>query len=296
MRERALVIPVGDKKYISIPMPLGLHVIPNIGRVTTEWALSGFKDTPKRLIGLMGTFADSFNPIGNAGLSMQTLSPTALDPLVALTENKDWQGRPIARESMNRDMPGPLLHRDTATSWGKVISEGINYLSGGDRYSRGVISPTPDQIDYLIGQLTGGVGREVSKIEQTAMGLVRGEEVPTYKVPLVGRLIGDAGSQASEGTAFYANAQKLNQLETEIKLLQQDGKNQEAQALRASRPEAYLMTQANYAERAIQRLRKQKSELIKEGAPREQVVAIEAQITQRMAGLNRAMEALEAAR
>ena len=296
MRERSLIIPTGGKTYISIPMPLGLHVIPNVGRVTTEWALSGFKNTPQRVASLLGTFADSFNPIGNAGWSMQTLAPTALDPLVALTENKDWQGRPIAKESMNRDMPGPQLYRDTATSWSKLISESINYLSGGDKYSRGVLSPTPDQIDYLIGQLTGGVGREISKVEQTAIGLARGEDVPTYKIPLVGRLIGDSKSQASEGAAFYANAQKLNKLETEIKLLREDGKVAEAQALRASRPEAYLMTQANYAERAIQRLRKEKSELIKDGAPREKIREIEERITARMAGLNRAMEALEAAR
>ena len=302
VRERSLIFPTGwtgigsERGYISIPMPLGLHVIPNVGRVTTEWALSGFKNTPQRVASLLGTFADSFNPIGNAGWSMQTLSPTALDPLVALTENRDWQGRPIAKESMNRDMPGPLLHRDTATSWGKLISESINFLSGGDKYTRGVLSPTPDQVDYLIGQLTGGVGREISKVEQTAFGLVRGEEVPAYKMPLVGRLVGDSKSQASEGTAFYANAQKLNRLETEIKLLREDGKVAEAQALRASRPEAYLITQANYAERAIQRLRKEKSELIKEGAPRERVREIEEKITARMAGLNRAMEALEAAR
>ena len=32
---------------------------------------------------------------------------------------------------------------------------------------RGMFSPTPDQLDYLIGQIAGGVGREALKIDQT---------------------------------------------------------------------------------------------------------------------------------
>lgn len=38
VRERNIIIPIGGKKYITIPMPLSFHAIPNIGRITTEWA------------------------------------------------------------------------------------------------------------------------------------------------------------------------------------------------------------------------------------------------------------------
>lgn len=293
-RERALIIPTGNKTYVTIPLPLGLHVIPNIGRVTTAWALGGFKNTPEKLVGLVGSLADAFNPIGNAGLSMQTLAPTALDPLVALTENRDWSGRPITRESSNKATPGHALARDTASSWSKLLSEGINYLSGGTKYTAGALSPTPDQIDYLISQVTGGVGRELSKVEQSAKGAVSGESVPLYKVPLVGRFVGNAKSQASEGNAFYANVEKLNEIETEIKGLRKDGKTAEASAVRLANPMAYLITQANHAERQVQKLRREKSELVKAGAPREQIAAIEAKITERMAALNRAVEKLKA--
>ena len=292
-RERNLIIPTGGKTYVSIPMPLGMHIIPNIGRVATEFVLSGFKDPIKRSIGLAAMFADAFNPIGNAGMSMQTLAPTALDPLVALTENKDWTGRPIAKTSFNKATPGHALGRDTATALSEVLSEAINTLSGGNKYVAGVFSPTPDQIDYLLGQLTGGVGREYSKAEQTLKSVARGESLPTYKIPLVGRFVGNAKGQASEGSAFYANVDKLNEIETEVNGLRQDGKDAEARKLLSENPEAYLITQANYAERQAQKLRRQKSELIKAGAPREQVKAVEEQITAVMARLNRAMERLK---
>lgn len=292
-RERSLIIPVGDKKYVSIPMPLGFHVIPGVGRHLTELALSGFAKPAQRLVSMTGMFADAFNPIGNAGLSMQTLAPTALDPLVALTENRDWTGKPIARTSMNPATPGHALHKDTASTWGKVASEAINLATGGNEYVAGVLSPTPDQIDYLIGQVTGGVGRELSKLEQTSLGLIRGETVPAFKVPLLGRFVGDAASQASEGTAFYANVAKFNELETEIKGLQGDGRVAEAQQLRAGRPDAYLIAVANAAERQVQRLRREKRALIEDGAPRERVKEVEARITQAMARLNRAAEAVK---
>lgn len=293
VRERSIIIPTGGKTYISIPMPLGFHVIPSIGRIATEFALSGFKDPHKKALALTSIFADSFNPIGNAGLSMQTLAPTALDPLVALTENRDYTGKPIARESSNKAIPGHALGKDTATTVAKLLSEGINLVSGGGQYTSGVFSPTPDQIDYLIGQATGGVGRELSKVEQTALATARGEELPTYKIPLAGRFFGNAASQASEGSVFYANAERLNRIETEIKGLQKDGKTAEAAALKRSSSEAYLITMANQAERQIQKLRTQKRELVKAGAPREAVKEIEARVTATMARLNRAVESLK---
>lgn len=290
-RERSLIIPTGGKTYVSIPMPLGMHVIPNIGRMATEFALSGFKDPVKRSIKLTALFADAFNPIGNAGLSMQTLAPTALDPLVALTENKDYTGKPIAKTSSNKAIPGHALGRDTSTMAGELISEAINTLSGGNEHVAGVFSPTPDQLDFLIGQVTGGVGREYSKTEQTLKSAVRGEELPTYKIPLVGRFVGNAKGQASEGSAFYANVDKLNEIETEAKGLRADGKRDEAAKLLASKPESYLIA-ANTAERQAQKLRREKSELVKAGASREQVKAKEEAITATMARFNRSMEAL----
>ena len=289
VRERNLVIPVGGKAYITIPMPLGLHVIPGIGRHATEFALSGFKKPAKRAVSVIGMFADAFNPIGNAGLSMQTLAPTALDPLAALTENKDWTGKPIARTSSNKALPGHSQWKDTATGFSKVVAEAINWASGGNEYVAGALSPTPDQIDYLLAQLGGGVAREVAKVQQTVSTATSGEELPTYKIPLVGRFVGSAASQASQGNAFYANLERMNELETEIKGLRKDGKFNEAAQLAREKPEAILIAMANRAERDVQKLRREKRELIANDASREQVRAKEQQITAVMTRLNEAV-------
>jgi hypothetical protein len=296
VREKNLVIPTGGKAYISIPMPLGLHVIPSLGRIATEFALGGFENPVQRATQVAGLFADAFNPIGNAGMSMQTLAPTVLDPFVALTENKDYTGKPIVRVAFNKDLPGFSQHKDSASIISKFLAEAINTLSGGNEYVAGVFSPTPDQIDYLAGQLGGGVWRELSKLEQTATGTVTGEDTPIYKVPLVGRFVGSAAGQAGEGNKFYSNANKLNRLETEIKGLMKDGKTAEAAALRAENPEARLIVRFNMVERQVQKLRKQKSELIKSGDQSDQVRVIELRITDLMASMNRVIGEIEASR
>ena len=299
VRERSLVIPfgalTGGKEYVSIPMPLGWHVIPNLGRMATEFALGGFKDPGKRVTDLIALVADAFNPIGNSGLSLQTIAPTALDPLVALSENRDWTGKPIARESFDRTTPGSALAKDTASAPAKWISEAINLMSGGTKYTAGAFSPTPDQIDYLWGQVTGGVGRELSKVEQTATAEITGETLPTYKIPLVGRFVGDAEGPTSQGNRFYENLNQINLHEAQIKGLIKDGFVDEARAYRDKNPEASLIGVANMAERQVRKLRARKRELLANDAPRDSIRQLEEQITRAMTRLNESVERRELA-
>jgi hypothetical protein len=64
---------------------------------------------------LAAVFAEAFNSMGSAGFSIQTIAPTPPDPLVALSENKDWTGKPIAKEDFSKLSPTPGFsqHEDT---------------------------------------------------------------------------------------------------------------------------------------------------------------------------------------
>jgi DNA repair protein RadC/DNA-binding protein H-NS len=141
VKERNIVIPTGGGKYITVPMPLGYNVIPNTSRILTEWGLSGFKDTHKRVAQITGAALDMFNPIGNAGWSMQTLTPTVGDPLVALTENRDWTGKPIAKEDISNldPTPGYSRSKETASYISKAMAKFLNFATGWNRlHPRGV--------------------------------------------------------------------------------------------------------------------------------------------------------------
>jgi hypothetical protein len=286
IKERNFIIPTGKDTYLMIPMPLGYNVIPNTGRILTEWTLSGFKETPKRVEALLGSFLDMFNPLGNAGWSAQTFMPTVFDPATAIFENKDWTGKPIAKEDFNSLSPTPGYTRakETASALSKELAYFLNAASGGTDYKPGRVSPTPDQIDYLIGQLTGGVGRELLKVEQTVTSQFTGEELPIYKVPLVGRFAGETTGVAAERNRFYSNLIELNKHENELKGRRKD--RVPTQDYLMEYPEARLYGYANQVERNIQKLKKRRDMLIEKDAPKEQVKAVENQMMVQMKRFN----------
>lgn len=293
VRDRSLIIPLdpigADGKYVTIPMPLGYNAIPATGRMITEWALSGGEDTGKRIVKWMNMLLDVTNPIGNAGLSLQTITPTVIDPMAALAENKDFTGRPIAREDISSldPTPGFTRSRDKALDLSVAIARGINWATGGTDAKQGVISPTADQLEYLAGQFTGGVGRETIKLGTTVDSLFTGEELPTYKIPLFGRFFGDTTGQSSQGSEFYNNIRKLNEHQAEIKLLQEnDG---DLDGYLQDNPEALYFKQADRVYRNISKLRKNQRVMKEQGADKADIKAIDEAITELMTNFNDAI-------
>jgi len=276
VRERNFVIPMPDGKYLSIPYPLGLHILPNVGRITTEFVLGGGKNPGKKVANMTGAFMDAFSPVGSSGLSIQSVLPTVLDPIAALESNKDAFGRPIYREDRaTNPMPGYLRSRESASEISKQISYFLNLASGGGKYSKGFLSPTADELDYIAGQVTGGVGRELIKTEQAIKAGVTGEELPTYRIPLAGRFIGDTESKAAESQRFYGNITRMADHEHEVKGRQKNKEN--VMEYYRDHPEARFWQMANNVENQINALNKQKKEFIEKNLPADRIKRIENQ-------------------
>lgn len=290
VRERNLIIPIGRGNFFNIPLPLGLHLIPNTGRVVTQIALNKGEGAAHLLVGLLGSYVDAFDPMGSSGFSVQTLTPTLIDPLAALSENRDSFGKEIAKEDRSNLNPTPGFHRakDTASKFSKIVSEGVNWVSGGNQYVPGELSPTPDQIDFLIGQVTGGVGREALKIDQTVRSLVSGEELPPHKIPLVGRFYGTTQSQSAESGKFYSNLTMLNKHEAQMKGMAEEGKDVDAYVQK--NPEAALAQAANAVEQTLTKLKTTKRLMLSKGADRSEIKSIEREITSLMRDFNNSVK------
>lgn len=168
IKERSLIIPISKSDYIAIPMPLGFHVLPNIGRIAVEMFAYKDKTVAKQINSLINVLAGSFNPLGGSAPVEQIVAPTVADPFVALLANRDWTGKPIYLENFNKLDPEPGYSRtkDSATIWAKEFSKAINAITGGTQYTPGGWSPTPDQIDYMIEQLTGGVAVKSGRLRK----------------------------------------------------------------------------------------------------------------------------------
>jgi len=146
--------------------------------------------------------------------------PTAAKPLVsAFVTNKDWMGKNIAIEQMDplSQEPGYRRAKATASNFGIMVAKGINSTLGGTEYTASpIFSPTPDQIDYLVAQITGGPGREVKKVDELIQRSKTGEEIPANRIPFVSLYYGEVGGQAGEYEKFYNNIKLLNKHKAEI--------------------------------------------------------------------------------
>jgi hypothetical protein len=296
IRERNLIIPLPgtDGKYIAIPMPLGYHIFPNIGRKAMEYTLGRGGSLAETTTELIGSIFEAFNPIGSAGLSMQTIAPTILDPFAALSENKDWTGKPIAKVDFNSLAPTPgfTRARDNASAISTAIAEGVNAMTGGGEYAKGVISPTPDQIDYLFGQVTGGVGREANKLYQTVEAQFTGDDLPPHKIPLAGRFYGDVNSQSAQRARYYDNLKEMSQHKAEIVGRIKDGDVAGKNDYLADHPESRLYSFALSTEDRISQMRAMRRTLLKRGVTGDRVDAIDENINQAMNRVNERIDAV----
>jgi uncharacterized membrane protein len=267
LKNKNLIIPTGSGNYLIVPMPLGLNVFPNTARIVTEYALTqagamtGKRDLPKTILSIGSAVLDAFNPLGSSGL-IQTLSPTLVDPFVAIAENKDAFGRPISKENRaTNPTPGYERSRDNASAISKGLAYGINYLTGGGKYGIGAYSPTADDIDYVFSQYVGGLGREASKAVGFVKAKAEGEETPPYKVPILGKAYGETQTPSAVSDKFYKNVTMLAELEGEMKRMRE--KRESLTEFMKDNPEYKFIQNANNLENQISRINKTIKEIQK---------------------------------
>jgi GNAT superfamily N-acetyltransferase len=296
VKDKNLIIPIPftDKKYLSVPMPLGFNMFPGFGRLAMETLLieTGMirsrKGPGDKVMSAVSLVFDAFNPLGGAGNPLLMAMPTILDPFAAIYSNRDSFGRPIYKEDKGTaPTPGYERSRENSSLFSKKLAEAINWATSpaGTQHTKGFFSPTADQIDYFIGQVTGGVGREIMKVGEFAKSkAVTQEEVPAYKLPIVGRFYGEAESPAATRSRFYENVKEMAKHEYEIKGLRKD-RTSPAEYIKAN-PEARLWQRANNVENQIVKLNKEKKALIEKDAPREAVKRKEDEILRKMTEFN----------
>jgi hypothetical protein len=285
VKDKNFVIPYGDKKYIAIPMPLGFNIIPSFGRRVAEFVMSNDKNVGKTVFDMGNMILDGFNPLGSATFA-QTLSPTLTDPIIALAENKDFSGKPISRDDINslNPTPGYTRAKDNASALSTGLAYAVNLLSGGTEFKKGVISPTPDQLDYLIGQVTGGVGREALKVEKSIGAGIKGEELATFNIPIVGRMIGDIRQKTVETSRFYDNIKSMNEHQQEIDGRLKDGEDIEVYLDKY--PEAGLYKYADKVYNKITKLKQERKKLKESGATDNDLKGYDEAILSVMTGFN----------
>ena len=294
VKERAIIIPLGRQDYVAIPLPLGFHVFPNIGRTIVEM---GVHDDPTKsrmghVLDMAVLALDAYNPLGGSADLGQMASPTWFDPVLALARNKDWTGREIYREdrSSNDPTPGASRVKDSTAKPYRWMATFANAATGGNEWRPGFVSPTPEAIEYLVEQITGGVGREVNKAVAMTTSAFTGEELAPHQVVLAGRLYGNTRGANGQSNAYYENLKRINISESEFKARVQRG--EDADAVLAEVPLARAHDAAKALDKKISDLRKFRRNVQAGDAPdkRDQVKAVNLEIELSMRMLNQAAD------
>lgn len=247
IKDRAFIIPLGgDGSYVAIPMPHGFNTIVNFGREMADAVIHPEKATSHIANALWQ--APAFNPLGGAGNVVTDFLPAIADTPVSLYMNQDAFGRPIAKEDGDKANPTPGFTRakEGASKTGRMLAEALNTISGGNEDQKGAISPTPDQIDFALGTIGGGVGRELSKAGallgagvNDMLGVER-EEIPTHKLPLIGRIYGDTGEPVAQRSKAFEIRKDLNNKYARYKGLRDRGEVDAANSFWDENPELAL--------------------------------------------------------
>ena len=263
IKQKNFVIPTFDGGYVMVPMPLGFNILPNVGRIISEIAFGSKKSGTRKVGDLLEAVVSSFNPLGGGNM-VQMAMPTVLDPIANIIMNRDSFGRPISREDRALNpTPGYLRSRESAGVVAKGIAEFLNYVSGGTEFNKGAFSPTGDDINYVVSQYLGGVGREAMRAKEFVTSIGKDEPFEPYKVPILGKVYGDINAPASVANKFYLNIKQMAEHENEIK----GRKGSAISAYIKENPEARLSKSANNLENQISKLNKTKREFIERNAP-----------------------------
>ena len=291
LKERNFIIPTGwltgKRTYAMWPYPLGFNILPNTGRLLIDGAarLADGKGVGDLAINALSMAVSSTNPLGGNAATLQSYMPTIADPFVAVYENKDAFGRPIAKEDRGLNpTPGYTRSREPANPIFQGIAEFMNTITSRDPDVKGLVSPTADQLSYIAEQVGGGVYREASRAVKYAVNVLNGEETPEHQVPLAGKIIGDLGSNSAISQKFYTNVKNMAEHELVIKA-HRERRQSTAEYMRDN-PEARLWQRANSLENEITKLNKTKKELYQREAPQDRIKRVEDQKIRMMKQFN----------
>lgn len=213
-RRRNIFIERGEgAEPIKIPLMFGLTIPWVIGE-QAAMVMRGAEKPGKAVGNILFGIIDAFNPLGSGHIA-NMIAPTLFDPLVDISRNRNFTGRPIVPEGSQRTegVPNSAQSRNATNPAYVGLAETINQIGGGDKFTRSVeiagfhpFDIYPDHIEYIVGWATGGLGRFVANSYQTADNAIAGVPTPPEKRPLVRRFYGADEFQGDQ--ALYYDARK----------------------------------------------------------------------------------------
>ncbi|WP_462370373.1 LPD38 domain-containing protein [Oxalobacter formigenes] len=208
-KERNWIIPISTKKYIKIPLPQGLHILPNIGRMMSELIRTGkATDVFEKASRIALMTADTLSPLGSSGSWLQMAFPSVFRPLVQITENKSFTGSKLYRDDAPfggyNEPAYEKAFKNTPSHWVSA-SKMLNYATGGDDVTPGKINVPPEALRLAVTSfVTPGVSSQlIDKGLNALVNAGRGNDLKLRDIPVASRIVGEMPDEKVQERAFY---------------------------------------------------------------------------------------------
>jgi hypothetical protein len=238
VKERNMIFMLpGRKDYMMIPMPYGYNVPfvagQKIGELARSVAGHGKLTPAKAAAGIGGAIMGSFNPLGTSPTEsfLQMASPTILDPVVQIAENKSWFGGPISPIKYDRNKPDSENYFSSVHPAFIGAARFLNSSTGGNAARSGVIDVSPETLEHYAQFIGGGIGKFVLNATGTGQRFLTGEEFIPEKFPIFRRLYGKQTMTSRRGD-FYEKWTEVDAAHYEVIQLNKAGDTAGAQAAR----------------------------------------------------------------
>jgi hypothetical protein len=193
-RATSIVLLPGTPLGAPIPLAYGWNVFYAMGTFMSD---SIFGDTPLKQTAMRVTsaFINSFWPTGAKDTgnpvydTLGNLVPTAISPVVDLAMNENRQGSPIYKDNKFGGAEESPAYRnfDSASPISTFVFQGLNNLTGGNRYEPGMVSINPAWVDHLASSYLPGPITDVGRAANLGIRAAIGRDVDNVPLPLVDR-------------------------------------------------------------------------------------------------------------
>ena len=210
-------------------MPQGLHVLPNIGRMLSEWCFSSRKKDPLQMAMRAGLLiVDAFNPFCAAASPGQFIAPTVAKPFIQLSENRNFASQKVFRdETPYGGYTPPAYQRawsNTPEHWTR-LSKMLNDVTGGDDVKPGRINIPPEAIRLIVNSyLLPGTSGNIDKLARA----LEKDKTTTKDWPVLSRMYGTAPDEREKERAVYDRFSDLQDDINVIKEYRKQGRLKEA--------------------------------------------------------------------
>ena len=262
-----------DDKYVKIPLGYGINSAVNLGRAISR-VQRGEYSVGEASSSIFGTLLESISPIGGVnefgeiGDYLVTVSPTVIEPGVALLTNRDYDGSPIYKEGSQFGLqkPSSQTHWTTTSDMSKSIATTLNNLTGGSDVTPGAANVSPDVIDYLFNYYTGAAGMFALRTYETPENIVEAladdyEGDITREIPFVRKLFVNPSAFEDVGS-FIENRDRVLYAGKELQFARQKGdRAREAQIREEYATELSVYGRLKALNNARNQLMRQKSQI-----------------------------------